>query len=427
MRIAILDANYSQPEYQGLSGAWLRWELDRAGILPVDASEAEYVLVTVSCAQNWRDVRRVLKRSRVSPSARIILGGAGAYTPAVFDSLASVVCVGEGARWIRTFLRDGYEAACALPESWIPGDMREVIPNTEFPWDVPPITAPDGIVRVFSSRGCKYRCLFCQTGWESCYRVNPDPERLRSQIHRLQRANKRFTIMTNEGAEETVRDFYGHEFVSMRLQNLKKLMPISRRFAKNVHIGVEGVSERLRTAVGKPVDNDELLRTSHDLLANKIAVRWFFVIGLPGETAQDYEELRYLVKGAARFPWHFVFMHFHPFIPKPATPLGVLPLQDEYAPLIEEFRSWYYTGLHFTKRIHLTTIMGYKTRLDHAMADMGASESELRRGWWEQDNPNWRVRYLGRPATLRQVAGRYAARVGLNQPRPATWAIGNAN
>ena len=47
---------------------------------------------------------------------------------------------------------------------------------------------------------------------------------------------------------------------------------------------------------------------------------------------------------------------------------------------------------------------------------MAATEEELRVGWFERDNPNWRVRYPASPDKLRQVARIYARKVGLALP-----------
>lgn len=340
--------------------------------------------------------------------ARVVLGGGGCYAPAVFDRVADAICIGEGARFVRTLLRDGWDTAVALPETWVPGDTREVVPNTDFPWEVPPLNHPDGTVRVFGSRGCKYRCLFCQTGWENTYRVNPDPERLQRQVRHLEQMGRQVAIVTNDGAEEQVRLCGQSEFLSMRFENLKRLMPITRRITKSVRIGVEGVSARLRAAVGKPLDMGDLIRVTFDLLANGVGVRWFFIAGLPGERDADYDELRHAVRELRRLPKGAVMMNFHAFIPQPATPLGVLPLIDDYWERFDEFRRWFFHGPGFTRRVQIVAPSQYPGRLKRAMESMAATEDELRRGWMEHDNRNWRVRYRADPTKLRRIAKRYA-------------------
>ena len=112
---------------------------------------------------------------------------------------------------------------------------------------MPPLYHPDGTIRVFGSRGCKYRCLFCQTGWEASYRTNPDPERLQGQIDGAQKRRERIALVTNDGTEERVRVSGAQEFLSTRLSGLLKMMPITRDVTKSVRIGVEGISERLRS------------------------------------------------------------------------------------------------------------------------------------------------------------------------------------
>jgi len=413
LRLAVIDSNYPKQEHQGLGASWLRWELGRANVREYPATLADTLLVTVSSQQGIADVKRELRRLNLN-GKRVILGGGGCYAPAVFDNMIDVACVGEGQRFVKTLLGDGYGPATQLPESWVPGETRRVIPADGFPWDVPPLNHPDGTVRVFGSRGCKYRCLFCQTGWEASYRTNPNPERLQNQIDNLERQKCRIAVVTNDAAEENVSFSGQQEFLSVRLQNLRRLMPLTRQQVKSVRIGVEGISERLRIAVAKPVPNDELLNLTFQLLANGVGVRWFFIPGLPGETDGDYDDLRYLVRELHRLPKGCVMMNFHSFIPQPATPLGVLPVVDDYWERFDEFRRWFFHGPGFTRRVQIIAPNKYPSRLRRAMESMAATETELRRGWWEHDNPNWRVQYLAPPAKLRQVAQIYARRVGLD-------------
>lgn len=413
MRVAIIDANYTDARFEGLAASWLRWEVERSTAELIDSETADVILVTLSSQQGMAHLRRRLERR--NRAARIVMGGGIGYAPAVIGDRADAVCVGEGARFIRTLLTDGYEAALALPETWIPGMSKPVIPSTAFPWDLPPLRHPDGTVRLFGSRGCKYRCLFCQTGWEAPYRVNPDIAMVKTRAEHLCQCGERVAIVTNDGAESSVGIGGQQEFLSVRFSNLKRLMPLSRAMAKTVRIGIEGVSERLRRAVGKPVKNDELLSVTCRLLEQQksVGVRWFFIPGLPGETEDDWVGLRDLIFGLKRLTKGVVLMNFHSFIPQPATPLGVLPLRDEYWERFEEFRRWFFHGPGFTRRVQIVAPNRYVSRLRRARQSMAATELELRSGWFDIDNPNWRVRYPASPDELRRVARHYAARVGM--------------
>lgn len=412
MRLAIVDANYRTDAHKSMGALWLEWELQRRGLSCVDPGEADVLLATVSSQQGIAGLRSALRKAS-NANARLIVGGGGAYAPAVFDDYADVCCVGEGTRFVDALLTDGYDAACDLPESWIPGQARAVVPYERFPWQMPPLNHPDGTARVFGSCGCRYKCLFCQTGWEQTYRVNPCQDLLQRQIDALETRGRRVAIVTNDGADIGVRLYGQQEFLSVRLENLMRMMPISREITKGVRIGVEGVSERLRKAVGKPVSNDDLLRVTFDLLANGVGVRWFFVPGLPGESASDYSELRYLVDGLRRLPKGCVMMNFHAFIPQPAAPLCVFPLEDAYWEPFEEFRRWFFHGPGFTRHAQIIAPCQYKGRMRRAQESMAAEDWELRRGWWDDDNKNWRVTYRADPPAMRRIARAYARKLDM--------------
>jgi hypothetical protein len=354
----------------------------------------------------------------------VVLGGGGGYAPAVFDPHITAACVGEGARFMGILLRDGIEGAMRLPEAWVPGEKRAVIPSAAFPWDMPPINHPDGTARAFGSRGCRYKCLFCQTGWEQPYVCNPSPVRLGAQVRSLEMAGRRIAIVTNDGADVDVRLSGQQEFLSVRLSNLKRMMPLSRSRVKGVRIGVEGVAARLRTAIGKPVDGDELLAVSYELLGAGIGVRWFFVIGLPGETEGDWDELRYLVGGLGRLPRGCVALNFHAFIPQPAAPLCVFPLRDEYWERFDAFREWFFYGPGATKHAHIGAPAQYEGRLRRAEESMAAARWELRRGWWDANNANWRVQYQASPDAMRRIARVYARKVGIDQAQRERYSSG---
>ena len=410
MRVAILDTNYTDQKFHGLAASWLRWEAERASVAIVPAEIADVVLMTVSSQQGLVACRSA--RKTIPRGVPVILGGGGAWAPAVFCGLCDMVCVGEGQRFIRTLFSDGIDAAKALPECWLYDNQREVIPGTSFPWDCPPLRHPDGTVRVFGARGCRRKCLFCQTGWEQKYQQNPNPDLIRSQIKSLKKSGCKVAVITNDGAADDYSGALGQqEFVSVTMEKASD-MPLSREITKSIRIGVEGVSERLRKAVGKPVPSAELAKLTIRAWRAGVGVRWFFIAGLPGELESDWVELRQLIDAVRHEPKGVVMLNFHAFIPQPATPLCVLPLRDEYWPWFEEFRRWFFHGPGFTRRVQIVAPAQYKGRMERAKESMAATEEELRRGWWENDNINWRVKYLLSPTGLRKMARRWETLTG---------------
>ena len=409
LKIAVIDSNYRKDQFHSLAKSWILWEMQKIGIEQTSKEDADFLLCTVSSQQGIGDLKAVLKGA--NKKAKIILGGGGAWAPAIFEKIADLICVGEGQRFLRTFLTYGYEEAAKLPEAWVYGEKREVVPYSDgFPFDCPPLLHPDGAVRVFASRSCKKKCLFCQTGWEQAYKINPNIDKLQKNVDELLKKGKKVVCVTNDGAEESIRINGQQEFISASYEYLKK-MDISRAIAKSVRIGVEGVSERLRSAVKKPIDNDGLCKLSFDALAKGVGVRWFFVNGLPYETNNDYEELKYLVRQIKKISKGVIMMNFHSFVPQPATPLSVIPLVDSYWEPFEDFRKWFFDGMGFTRRIQIVAPAQYKGRMERAKESMCANEEELRRGWFENDNANWRVKYLLTTEQRREIARKYIKEV----------------
>ena len=402
MKIVVIDSNYSRPEHIGLAASWLRWEIENAWAILTEPQNADIALITASSQQALSDVKRCLKKINRNNTI-VYLGGGCGYAPAIFDGIVDAVCCGEGKRFVRTLLTGG--DVLGLPETWIPNDTRMVIPSQDFPWDCPPIMHPDGVVRVFASRGCNHKCAFCQTGWERSFISHPNPESIKKQCKSILSSGYDFDLVTNDGG-----DIFGIEnmrAVSIRFDKLKNLLPLTRAKTKTVRIGVEGVSERIRLAVNKPISNDELLSVSRELLKAGINVRWFFVLGLPLEQQQDYLELYHLARELKTFEKGTISTVFHAYIPQPATPLCVFPVVDEYWEPFEEFRRNFFHGDLHSNRLQIVPPAQYKTRIKNAMLSMSATENEIRRGWFEHDNKNWRIKTLLTNANKRKAAMQY--------------------
>ena len=413
MRVTIADTNYSDQKYRGLAATWLQWECSKKGVDIVNPSDRpDFILMTTSSQQGVGQIKSWLRKWK--PRCPVILGGVVAWAPAIFNDLVDVICVGEGQRFIRILLSHDLDAARALPEAWIPGETRSVIPGDTFPWDCPPLRHPDGTVRVWGSRGCKRACLFCQTGWERSYAPSPAPHLIKAQIAALKRQGEKVAIITNDAASEELIGALGQqEFVSVTLANIRALQ-LSRNITKSIRIGVEGVSERLRRGIGKPITNEQLCDITIRAWEARVGVRWFFIAGLPGENDGDWEELRGLVDVLRTRERGCVMANFHAFIPQPATPLGVLPLQDTYWERFEEFRRWFFHGIGFTRRLQIVPPAQYGGRMKRARESMAASEAELRRGWFWDDNDNWRIKYKLSPEQLRKIATIYARRIDMS-------------
>jgi hypothetical protein len=417
----IIDAtvNHTEERFRGLAAKYLDWRVRSLGGEIVSPCEADFVLATVVSPHEWECLPRALKRFGVNrPRQKVILGGQGALSPAIFDPFVDVSCVGEGDNFLKTLLLNGYDFALQLPCSWIPGDTREVIPDDDFPWDAPPVMGEDRVVHIFASRGCHKKCLFCHTGWSVNYRENDDVDSLLRQHRRLVNSGYRVNVVTNDAPAlsffdsiEKVEHFSASYSQLLELMNgdIRKIV----KKVKSVRIGVEAPSYRLRKIIGKPIPKIGLEDLTFELLNHGIGVRWFMIAGLPGETNADWDELKETVilarhrarKGALQ-------LSFTAFCPDSSAPLCLAQLDDSYFDRFSAFWHWFFDGPGFTRRVQLFKCAGPQSRLRHAIGSMAANEARLRRGWDDIDPPNWRIRYAYRDVA-RKAYNIYARRVGL--------------
>jgi len=320
----------------------------------------------------------------------VFAGGAGALAPYSLGLFCDAVCVGNGERFVSTLISGGIDAAMELDESWVDGQKRPVQVASGFPWGCPPIQCEDGAYRVWCGRGCKKKCAFCQTGWATKYEENPDPARLLDSIKTLQRDKKPFAYLSNDPNQHS---FYSMlpaiDHGSYSLDYIRRNGPPS---ARQVRLGVEGVSERMRKVAGKPIAHDDLVKSAAWLNSLGKSVRWFMIAGLPGETDDDWSEIRRAVMEWKRISHKGVLaLSFTAWQPEPSTPLGIAPVVDDYWARWESFREWFFSGVGWSNRIKLMAPAGLKTRMESALARMGLTVEELRQGGkW---GPNDRVEY----------------------------------
>ena len=404
MKLSIIDACFPiGRQSSGLAALWLHHYAAQLGAVIVPPGEADVCAVTCVDPRNGATCAQIRKRW---PHLSIVAGGAGALSPYSIGLHADAVCVGNGERFIETLCRDGLSAAKKLPETWVHGETRPVEIASGFPWTCPPIQAEDGSYRVWCGRGCKKRCAFCQTGWAQVYEENPDPSFLVDQIGALRRSGKRVAYLSNDPMQHS---FFNRlpavEHGSYSLDFIRRhgIPP-----ARQIRLGVEGVSERLRRYVGKPVAHSDLVKATAWLNGLGKSVRWFMIAGLPGENASDWGELRTAVMDWKRICAKGVLaLSFTAWQPEPATPLGIAPVMDDYWAQWEAFREWFFSGTGWSNRVKLMAPAAPKTRMESAVARMGLTESQLRIGGeW---GPNNRVSYphkLARDKAASRMADR---------------------
>lgn len=389
MKYSIFDACFSGAKQngRGMSATYLSWELNRHGLSEYSIDQSDCILATCQSTEATTAIKSLRKKY---PNKLIICGGAASTSPYSIGKYCDAVCVGDGQVFIDTLIEAGFDRAKKLPNVWIDGETRSVSIDQNFPWDMPPIQAEDGAYRLWCGRGCKHKCKFCQTGWAYVYSENPRPQNLLSNAKRLLSSGKKIAYLSNDVMQHS---FYSAlpptEHGSYTVAFLKKngLPP-----ARQIRIGVEGVSERLRKSVSKPISDEDLLGCTRWLNGNKKSVRWFMIAGLPGETDDDWEELKSIVQRWKMLtPVGVLALSFTAFCPEPATPFAQVALDDNYWPRFEAFKEWFFGGKGWSNRIKLMMPQQPESRMNKAILSMGLSEQQLREGGHK--SPNARLLY----------------------------------
>ena len=215
------------------------------------------------------------------------------------------------------------------------------------------------------SRGCPVRCAFCQTGWACRHQAHPYPE----AAIRDANAPGRVTLVSNAlasvpfAARLPPTHAASHTFASIR-----GILPQTH----TVRLGIEGVSERLRLAVGKPIPCADLVDETVRLMGAGRCVRWFLIAGLPGERGSDWDELRESLRAVAVMGAdHGVLqVSFTAWTPEPATPLRGEPLDAAYWDRYQAFADWYF-GCIRRNRIALFKCGGPVLQRRTALAQLG--------------------------------------------------------
>jgi hypothetical protein len=388
VNLSVIDACFPLSKQSfGMAALWLRWYIPKCGGTLTDPKDADALLVTCVDPRNWNVLKAVRKRY---PGKRVFAGGAGALAPYSLGLHCDAVCVGNGERFVQTMVSNGIDAAMSLPESWVEGQLRPVDVATGFCWSCPPIQCEDGAYRVWCGRGCKKKCAFCQTGWSMEYEENPDHRGLMDSIKTLQRENRAFAYLSNDPNQHSfAAQLPPIDHGSYSIDFIRRNGPPS---ARQVRLGVEGVSEKMRQLVGKPIRHGDLVKSAAWLNSLGKSVRWFMIAGLPGESDDDWQEIRQAVTDWKRICSKGVLaLSFTAWQPEPATPLGIAPVVDDYWVRWEAFREWFFSGDGWSNRVKLMAPAGPQTRIESAVARMGLTVDELRTGGnW---GPNDRVNY----------------------------------
>lgn len=303
--------------------------------------------------REWRVPFRRRDRQPVGSWPLVWIGGQGVHNPRPLGDVGDLFVIGDGEDPIPELLRlwelhgntPGFLAAAStVPGVWVPEhhDPSEHTVVQSVTQDVSVTLRNDisvnhdGTRRIEIARGCRYKCTFCSLGWRTPVREN-SAEQIVAEI---KRSPKRVHLQAGDAEShseidvirQTLRAHGGFDQgwtgrLDTLFENPDQTIPGQKRYA----FGVEGVSFRLRQAVGKGYLTDERLIEDtcrfFDTLEGegKGRAAWHVISGLPTENPREVLELAGVVteinKRRTGKTARNLSLHWQPFQPLPGTPM----------------------------------------------------------------------------------------------------------
>ena len=214
----------------------------------------------------------------------------------------------------------------------------------------------DGRAAIELTRGCRYRCWFCEYSWNCKLGYREKPFELVCEQIRFVREHgiREINFMSANFAGYThVQDLVNYAiYHGVKVTNsdicvvdVPRIVPVLKHLPKYLKLGIESFTPHTRAMAGKAITDDQLLQTIRLLLEHASALHFYLIYGLPGDNYLHW--LRWVaalakIRGGWRFPkldmfLGEVFENIKPirfefsitnFEPAPGTPFADAPMVD---------------------------------------------------------------------------------------------------
>lgn len=288
-----------------------------------DVAPDKTILLSLYWCEALYEWVRFRHRHGIKYDHPVIIGGNHATgSPRAVAAFCKGVYMGDADEWDGVSLRHIYAAGCEIPEPCVVPE----IPRRCITMEAKAV-AKQSFPIMELSRGCKYRCHYCQYSWMKPYREN-DADFIMSELANVggkvrlssadipqhSRYHEIEAALESHGVHVTNQD--GALFTLKRAaQGLTKM----QRF------GVDGMSDRLRKMVRKPIRADWLVERIGEYSRMGVGrCLAYNLFGLPTETREDFLEWDDTVRrivDAVQPPFTWV-NSWNAFLPMPFTPLA---------------------------------------------------------------------------------------------------------
>lgn len=368
---------------------------------------------------------KLLAKERGEQDPFVIIGGPCAtFNPEPLADFADLAVIGEGEETLPKLLelleqqrmdkktrQEKLLAAAQLPGVYVPQfyvpqyDEAEMFSGMERTENVPekiarqwvkdleayphmsaivsPYTEFANMYIVEVARGCGRHCRFCMAGY--CFRKprNRNLDRLLVDIRERPAQTAKVGLMgaavsdypeMKALTEELVRGNVPFSCASLRADTLD--LPLVQALAKSgqrtMTVAPEAGSSRMRASINKGISEEHVYKAmEYAALAGMPNIKLYFMIGLPGESDEDIEEMIALVHRVRNRMDKLghkgdLVLSVNAFIPKPFTPYQWSPLED--IKVLKKRLKMLQNGFKKDKRIRLLSESLKETVLQSVLA-----------------------------------------------------------
>lgn len=293
-----------------------------------DLPKPDAIFVSTIYTRQWTYLPSLFKQlgvdlwhhNRAKADPLVVFGGQTSYAPEPISPFADLVALGDGeitGNRIACLLDDGMgkedlcrslDGADGFYVPWLYAGhdrpmFRRVESDTYAPVLVYPGDNSDSRPTIEVARGCKSKCVFCPIGWAGGTYREADPilvrEFVKDAVSRGHNGVNLFAPDYSSVSHVEDLDRYiaslgcSNNGVDARLDRALKHLALGGT-VKSFSFGIEGLSARLRQAVGKPLSCETILSTMGNL-KDVFSVKWYVIVGLPNETDTDMDEFKSLL------------------------------------------------------------------------------------------------------------------------------------
>ena len=316
--------------------------------LATSDAAAPALVVVESSIRNLAQVRAVVERVRARTAAQVVVTGtAAAVAPAAFMGApgepwcADTAVTGDAEVVVPALLDAATDRYSAVAGAWRrtpAGDMVSS-PGGFLPLDELPLADRElfpleeycrhplrGVARhapIEASRGCTLGCSFCPVPRSTAHELRLRPvDGVIDEMDQLRHDHDVTHFLLEDEQPLLDRGWFSSLLAAVRgrlagavlelpngvrpdLLDPELLEEMARSGVARIALGIESGSDRVRRAIGRPIEPARLLGVIDDARRRGLVVAGYFMVGLPGESAV---ELAQTLSLARRLPVHYVHL-----------------------------------------------------------------------------------------------------------------------